>query len=115
MAPHMSAARRSLAKALLNKRFKKTIIATVAGCSKRTVQPIHLDESLSTTMPIAKSNPVGRPSKITSAMRAALREFLDIRSDMERSEIIDYFRELFSCCPHTYCKMDNKISFYERQ
>lgn len=46
-------------------------------------------------MPIARSNPVGRPSKITPAMRAALRELLDIRSDRERSEIIDYFKDKF--------------------
>lgn len=96
MAPHMSAARRSLVKVLLNKQFKKRIIAAVAGCSRRAVQCIYLEELLLTTMPIARLNPVGRPSNITPAIRAALREILAIRLDRERSEIRDYFKDKFN-------------------
>jgi transposase len=81
-------------KSLLKKeRFKVGMIADVAGCSRRAVHRISL-EPTSTTMPTGK--PAGRPSKITPAMRAALREILILRPELERNEIQEYFKHNFN-------------------
>ncbi len=47
-------------------------------------------------MATSTPKPVGRPSTVTPAMRADLREMLDIRPDMERHKMKDYFKNKFN-------------------
>ena len=54
-------------------------------------------------MPTASRKSVSRPSKITPAMRAALQEFIDIRSDREQDEIQDYFKDKFDVVVSKRC------------
>jgi transposase len=94
MAPYLSAARRSLVKALLTKKLGNSIIATAAGCSRRTVQRIRSEKEPNAAPPVERQ-PVGRPSKITPHMCAALRELVDIWPLWEQGEIQEYFKDKF--------------------